>query len=99
MKKTLFLLILSLVSLALVLSLAACSPKTGGGDGSGGAAGTSDITGGTGGESTEPPETDAPETEPPIEDQLQLTDVKKLTVDTSKKHQTIESFGASGVIG
>ncbi len=96
MKKTLFLLILSVVSLALVLSLAACNPKTGGGEGSGGAAGTSDITGGADGDSTEAPGTEAPETEPPIEDQLQLSDVKTLTVDTSKKHQTVESFGASG---
>ncbi len=90
--KKLSLLILSLI---FAVTLIACADSHDSGDGTG------DVGGTSGGDPTvtNPQSTERetePETEPPIEDQLELTDVKTMKVDASKRHQTIESFGASG---
>ncbi len=88
---------ISFIALIILLALALCAVVSCGGKGSGGGNDTSDISGQTGGtDAATEPETTAPETEPPIEDQLSFSDAKTVKIDASKRHQTIESFGASG---
>ncbi len=79
----------AILILMLAIALIACGGSGSGNDTDAGsdASVTPDVT--------NAPET-APETEPPIEDQLTLSDVKTITVDAGKRHQEIESFGASG---
>ena len=69
-----------ILALTLILALIACADNTGGGDDTAASDDSATVT-------TEPEELDDP---------LKLDNVKTLTVDTSKKHQTVESFGASG---
>ncbi len=72
--------LLLILSLTLVLALFACAGD--GGEGTSAATDTSPST-----ETSEPEELDDP---------LKLDNVVSVSVDTSKTHQTIESFGASG---
>lgn len=74
-----------LLALTLSVSLFACGPK-----------GLGDETAGGTEAATEPDTDRIIGDEDRLYDQLELTDVHTVTVDASVRHQTIESFGASG---
>ena len=75
-------LLILILSLILVLTLIACAVN----EGDTGTEGTD--------ESTVAPSDDGDDRE--LDEQLKLDNLSTVTVDTTKTHQTIESFGASG---